>query len=130
MDGLATILFILAFVGGMGGLMFLIFSIIEGAPELLFFTLVGAIVAVGCGFGSSAAQNSYDTNWHADDAVVRTVFTEDGNTMVLTNKGNVYRCVTASECSKLTKGDHVTFEQLPKGSAVKDIADVRSVTKG
>lgn len=130
MEALATILFILAFLGGIVGLMFLMFSILEGEPELLFITLIGAVVAVGCGFGASAAQNSYDSNWHAGDAIVRTVFTEDGNTMVLDNKGNVYHCVTASECSKLTKGDHVTFERLPKGSAVKDTADVRGVTKG
>ena len=130
MDFLGIILGIFAFVAIVVAIISILDAIGDSDPGMLFVTLVAIVVATACGFGANAAWGSYASNWHSEDAVVRTVFIEDGSTVLLTNKGSVYRCVDAAQCAKLVKGDHITFERLPKGSGIKDTADVRNVTKG
>ena len=105
-------------------------AIVELDPEPLLITIVCVIVAFATGFGSAAAHNSYQTTWKDSSAIVRTVFNEGEDVMLLSNYGTVYRCVEQAECQDLEKGDHVTFEWLPGGSSVPDTPDARKVVKG
>ena len=102
----------------------------ERDPALLLITLACAIIALGTGLGSAAAYNSYQTTWKDSSAVVRTVFNEGEDVMLLTKDDTVYRCVVPAQCSKLEKGDHVTFKQLPGGSSVPGTPDADQVVKG
>ena len=68
--------------------------------------------------------------WRPDDAIVRTIFNEGEDVMLLSKYGIVYRCVEQAECQDPEKGDHVTFEWLPGGSSVQGTPDARNVVKG
>ena len=102
----------------------------ERDPALLLIALACAIIALGTGLGSAAAYKAHQTTWKDSSAVVRTVFNEGEDVMLLTKDDTVYRCVVPAECSKLEKGDHVTFQLLPGGSSVPGTPDVRKVVKG
>ena len=102
----------------------------ERDPALLQITLACAIIALGTGLGSAAAYKTYQTTWKDSSAVVRTVFNEGEDVMLLTKDDTVYRCVVPAECSKLVKGDHVTLEKLPGGSTIPGTPDIRKVVKG
>jgi hypothetical protein len=99
-------------------------------PEYLLFTLVCVIFAAGMGLCSTLADKAHQTTWKDSSAVVRTVFNEGEDVMLLSKYGTVYRCVEQAECQDLEKGDHVTFEWLPGGSSVPDTPDARNVVKG
>lgn len=102
----------------------------ERDPALLQITLACAFIALGTGLGSAAAYKTYQTTWKDSSAVVRTVFNEGEDVMLLTKNGAVYRCVAPAQCSKLVKGDHVTFKLLPGGSSVPGTPDADQVVKG
>ena len=102
----------------------------ERDPEILLVTFACAIISLGTGLGSTAAYNAHQTTWKDSSAVVRTVFNEGEDVMLLSKYGTVYRCVEQAECQDLEKGDHVTFEWLPGGSSVPDTPDARKVVKG
>lgn len=121
---------IVAGIAGVLAIVTFIMAIAELDSELLPITLVCTIIALATGFGSAAAYNSYQTTWKDSSAVVRTVFNEGEDVMLLTKYGTVYRCVVPAQCSKLEKGDHVTFKLLPGGSSVPDTPDARNVVKG
>ena len=99
-------------------------------PEYLLFTLVCVIFAAGMGLCSTLADKAHQTTWKDSSAIVRTVFNEGEDVMLLTKSGAVYRCVVPAQCSKLVKGDHVTFKQLPGGSSVPGTPDADQVVKG
>ena len=124
---------LLGVVAGMAGVLAIVtfmMAIVELDPEPLLITIVCVIVALATGFGSAAAYNSYQTTWKDSSAIVRTVFNEGEDVMLLTKYGTVYRCVTPAQCSKLEKGDHVTFRLLPGGSSVPGTPDADQVVKG
>ena len=102
----------------------------ERDPEILLVTLVCAIVALGTGLGSTVAYKAHQTTWKDSSTIVRTVFNEGEDVMLLTKNGAVYRCVAPAQCSKLVKGDHVTFKLLPGGSSVPGTPDADQVVKG
>ena len=130
MEFLCILLGIVAFLATTGAVVSLFDAAIERDPVILLITLVCAIVAIGTGLGSAAAYKTDQTTWKDSSAVVRTVFNEGEDVMLLSNYGTVYRCVEQAECQDLEKGDHVTFEWLPGGSSVPDTPDARNVVKG
>ena len=129
MEILCILLGIVAFLATIGAVAALFEAAIERDPALLLIALACAIVALGTGLGSTAAYNAYQTTWKDDSTVVRTVFNEGEDVMLLSKYGTVYRCVEQAECQDLEKGDHVTFEWLPGGSSVQDTPDARKVVK-
>ena len=130
MDLLYILLGVVAGMAGVFAIVTFVMAIAELDSELLAITLVCTIIALASGFGSAAAYNSYQTTWQGSDTIVRTVFNEGEDVMLLTKNGAVYRCVAPAECSKLVKGDHVTLEKLPGGSTIPGTPDVRKVVKG
>ena len=124
---------LLGVVAGMAGILAVVtfmMAIAELDPEPLLITLVCAIVAAGAGLGSTVAYKAHQTTWKDSSTVVRTVFNEGEDVMLLTKYGTVYRCVTPAQCDKLEKGDYVTFKLLPGGSSVPGTPDVDQVVKG
>ncbi|GEM_PF-6451180 len=105
-------------------------AVTDHDPAPLLITFVFAIIALGTGLGSISSYNAYQTSWKDSSTIVRTVFNEDEDVMLLSKYGTVYRCVEQAECQDLEKGDHVTFEWLPGGSSVPDTPDARKVVKG
>ena len=130
MEILYILLGVVAGMAGVFAIVTFIMAIAELDSELLPITLVCTIIALATGFGSAAAYNSYQTTWKDGSTVVRTVFNEGEDVMLLSNYGTVYRCVEQAECQDLEKGDHVTFEWLPGDSSVPDTPDARNVVKG
>ena len=130
MEFLCILFGIVAFLATTGAVVSLFDAAIERDPVILLITHVCAIVAIGTGLGSAAAYKTDQTTWKDSSAVVRTVFNEGEDVMLLTKDDTVYRCVVPAECSKLEKGDHVTFQLLPGGSSVPGTPDVRKVVKG
>ena len=104
MEFLYILLSVVAFIAGVLAIVTFIMAIAELDSELLPITLVCTIIALASGFGSAAAYNSYQTAWQGSDTVVRTVFNEGEDVMLLTKDGAVYRCVVPAQCSKLVKG--------------------------
>ena len=124
---------LLGVVAGMAGVLAIVtfmMAIVELDPEPLLITLVCVIVALGTGLGSTVAYKAHQTTWKDSSAIVRTVFNEGEDVMLLTKYGTVYRCVVPAQCSKLEKGDHVTFKLLPGGSSVPGTPDADQVIKG
>ena len=130
MEFLCILLGIVAFLATIVAALTLFDAATERDPALLLITLACAIIALGTGLGSAAAYKTYQTTWKDSSAVVRTVFKEGEDVMLLTKDDTVYRCVEQAECQDLEKGDHVTFEWLPGGSSVPDTPDARNVVKG
>ena len=130
MEILYILLGVVAFVTAFGAVSAFVEAAIEHDPEFLLIALACAIIALGTGLGSAAAYKAHQTTWKDSSAVVRTAFNEGEDVMLLTKNGAVYRCVAPAQCSKLEKGDHVTFKLLPGGSSVPGTPDADQVVKG
>ncbi len=130
MEILYILLGVVAGAAGVLAIVTFMMAIVELDPEPLLITLVCAIVAAGAGLGSTVAYKAHQTTWKDGSTVVRTVFNEGEDVMLLSKYGTVYRCVEQAECQDLEKGDHVTFEWLPGGSSVQGTPDARNVVKG
>lgn len=130
MEFLYILLSVVAFIAALGAGLALVAAAAERDPEFLLIALACAIIALGTGLGSAAAYKAHQTTWKDSSAVVRTVFNEGEDVMLLTKNGAVYRCVVPAQCSKLVKGDHVTFKLLPGGSSVPGTPDADQVVKG
>ena len=96
---------------------------------LMFWGLVACTLMLIVGIGVYGINYSPKPSWLGGEAVVRTVFTEDGYTLLLTNSNKVFRCVVPDECGRLARGDHVTFERLLQGSVVVGTPDIRHVAE-
>ena len=105
-------------------------SLLDANTDSLRIAGLCTLVALAAGYGAGLAYSTDQTTWRPDDAIVRTVFNENEDVMLLSKYGTVYRCVEQAECQDLEKGDHVTFEWLPGGSSVPDTPDARKVVKG
>ena len=127
---LCILLGVVAFFATIGAALTLFHAATWRDPKLLLITLVCTLVALTAGYGAGLAYSTDQATWRPDDAIVRTVFNENEDVMLLTKYGTVYRCVEQAECQDLEKGDHVTFEWLPGGSSVPDTPDARKVVKG
>ena len=127
---LCILLGIVAFLATIVAALALFDAATERDPALLLITLVCAIAAAGAGLGSTFAYKAHQATWKDSSTIVRTVFNEGEDVMLLSKYGTVYRCVEQAECQDLEKGDHVTFEWLPGGSSVQDTPDARKVVKG
>ena len=127
---LCILLGVVAFFATIGAALTLFDAATEHDPAPLLITFACAIIALGTGLGSTAAYNAYQTSWEDSSTIVRTVFNEGEDVMLLSKYGTVYRCVEQAECQDLEKGDHVTFEWLPGGSSVQGTPDARKVVKG
>ena len=130
MEFLSILLAVVAFVTAFGAVSAFVEAAIERDPEFLLIALACATIALGTGLSSAAAYKTHQTTWQKSDTIVRTVFNEGEDAMLLTKYGIVYRCVTPAQCSKLEKGDHVTFRLLPGGSSVPGTPDIDQVVKG
>ena len=130
MDFLISLLIAVAIVAGIIAVGTLLLSLLDGDTDYLLVAGACIVIAVAAGFGASAAHNLDQATWRPDDAIVRTIFNEGEDVMLLGKYGTVYRCTVAAECQDLEKGDHVTFEWLPGGSSIPDTPDARKVVKG
>ena len=108
----------------------LTFSLLDANTDSLRIAGLCTLVALAAGFGASLAYSTDQATWRPDGAIVRTIFSEGEDVMLLSKYGTVYRCVEQAECQDLEKGDHVTFEWLPGGSSVQGTPDARNVVKG
>ena len=84
--------------------------------------VVLAVVAFGSGY-------QVFTGWWENTATVGVVLSHDDTVMVLTNRGTLYNCQVASECSSLAPGQLITFESRETGGAFGK-AVIRNVHTG
>ena len=84
--------------------------------------VVLAVVAIGSGY-------QVFSGWWENTATVGVVLSHDDTVMVLTNRGTLYNCQVASECSSLAPGQFITFESREFGGAFGK-AVIRNVRVG
>lgn len=84
--------------------------------------VVLAVVAIGSGY-------QVFSGWWENTATVGVVLSHDDTVMVLTNRGTLYNCQVASECSSLAPGQFITFESRETGGAFGK-AVIRNVHTG